>query len=1480
MDFIGLASSFSISLIAGLGNSVIDRVVDNKPLAKRITDCFRKAVDRWDVAEDVKDSVKVKELKHLSYLDNYIENPAKGINPKLIELLRFWIEELRNDQICYDFIIENKIDILNCKLNDAQRVLKEAVLSSLDALHDGNQKLLTGQKELLDGQQTIADGIKELLEQQQSSIPTVNQEGEVALYVGQNSGSININIPKESDVENIEKAFSFMSPLRHEFPSINPEIKRKEADQIISWIEAPADKKEPKRVGFVVGAPGIGKTALTNVVYNRLENHQNYVVWGFKVDMVKFDDITDIENKMRLDITLTEAVLRCAAAKKRVVVIVDQIDALSLSLSSDRTPLSSLAIFIKDISRIPNVRVLVSCREFDLEYDNTLSSIYSYSFGAEKWHIDRFCADEVKQVLRQNGTQSEMSAQDIEALGNPQMLATFLKVKALNLPRGLESASLNFNSLYDVLWNEHIIKAKIYNTNRHRLLACIDMIVDRMHTEQKISIPSVQIESQYSNEVSYLCTEGFLHKSEHQLQFTHQTWFDYAYARRFTENGKQIIDELQGKHQGLFVRTQVSSVMNYLRTYDPGSYISALKKILFNVGIDGKPSIRFHLKSLALSGLLYQPNHTYAEKRLVEEILSSENSLGMVAIKAVNTPEWADVALSALQKSYGWSASPKAYRDTLLGNLSAIQLNYSDYFFSTMSELLHVCSEDEIDAVLSQLHFRNVRSIPLKTHAFYTELIARYPNKICSSLLANMVREYPDFVASEMIRAIRLIVASRKSQYTSHFGVDHEFKEVFELLKQRDPNAALSMCIEALHNISVDTAWKVQLSDVIKSELFHEYVRDPNPDMNYELPNFLFNHIVNTLELLLDAGEDITSYLHRLIDSKIEPMVYAALCVLADNPNQFRDLAYHTFINSGFINDSTPWVEYGICEVLKVTFPQFDMGQKKAVVDAILKVKKPMDTKLCYEKNLKNRLKYGIPLTYEGLQRGTLLNSIDENVLKNISLEAFHELGRLRRKFKKMENSRPCSMTTFCGWQSLGKSAIAHMSLNAWHTSMQTYNTNNHIDIETPTLTGQANAFRNEVALNPDKFFKLILEIIGDDSIMMDYPVAGLHGLLDAERLDLAERVMIEIAKWIGDDLERTDRNFSVHALLFAFTDRISEKVLPQVFFDFLCCVVLKKDDRNDAILNEGHIEFDAINRTRGHAAYKLVECQQYPQYSLQIFDILEQIAPTANVTTRAAILLNFALLNNIDKDRSLKLFKVLTADYDSRLIMMPLHNLNPLFYYINYAIDELIDYFEHAITTSGGRKTASVILWLAWHRHQHKKAKDILDRAVKNIDAQVALITFFMQQNMYEATAMDYILQFVDLKESSSDLAKSFDTLFRNLPVREITSWKLAKLYTDSQMVLLQYDGYLAFLNKLAAINPELTLECINRFAAVAPSDTRTTATVTDIVLKTYNSIRKYDDPDMLPELELAMDILDKVIEYNHGSANTKKFIYQLDND
>jgi len=54
----------------------------------------------------------------------------------------------------------------------------------------------------------------------------------------------------------------------------------------------------------------------------------------------------------------------------KVVLIIDQIDALSLSLSSNRKPLNTYNRLIKRISSLgPKVRIVISCRTFDLEFD-------------------------------------------------------------------------------------------------------------------------------------------------------------------------------------------------------------------------------------------------------------------------------------------------------------------------------------------------------------------------------------------------------------------------------------------------------------------------------------------------------------------------------------------------------------------------------------------------------------------------------------------------------------------------------------------------------------------------------------------------------------------------------------------------------------------------------------------------------------------------------------------------------------------------------------------------------------------------------------------------------------------------------------------------------------------------------------------------------------------------------------------------------
>ena len=111
------------------------------------------------------------------------------------------------------------------------------------------------------------------------------------------------------------------------------------------------------------------------------------------------------------------------------------------------------------------------------------------------------------------------------------------------------------------------------------------------------------------------------------------------------------------------------------------------------------------------------------------------------------------------------------------------------------------------------------------------------------------------------------------------------------------------------------------------------------------------------------------------------------------------------------------------------------------------------------------------------------------------------------------------------------------MSPEAWHKSMRAY-TNDPMDWNKPSLTGQCHLFRAVVAKEPDKYIGLLDTALDDDCVILDYPQAGMQGLLDAGRVDDAMHVLERILDVIGNDVNSTIRGFNLHSLLFAACDR------------------------------------------------------------------------------------------------------------------------------------------------------------------------------------------------------------------------------------------------------------------------------------------------------------------------------------------------------
>ena len=137
---------------------------------------------------------------------------------------------------------------------------------------------------------------------------------------------------------------------------------------------------------MVYGKAGVGKSVVMSDLLKELQANPEYLVLGLKSDQIEFVNTKDLAQQLHLAKPLDIVVRESAQKYKRVILLIDQIDALSLSLSSNRTPLRSILKLIGQIQYVPNVRVVISCRPYDLEYDPSLETLRIKN----KWEIKEF----------------------------------------------------------------------------------------------------------------------------------------------------------------------------------------------------------------------------------------------------------------------------------------------------------------------------------------------------------------------------------------------------------------------------------------------------------------------------------------------------------------------------------------------------------------------------------------------------------------------------------------------------------------------------------------------------------------------------------------------------------------------------------------------------------------------------------------------------------------------------------------------------------------------------------------------------------------------------------------------------------------------------------------------------------------------------------------------------------------------------------
>ena len=164
-------------------------------------------------------------------------------------------------------------------------------------------------------------------------------------------------------------------------------------DEIVNWIINSGD--DNKNLAMLIDQAGTGKTVTLQDVLIDLET-KNIDVLAIKADQ-QLSGITNLSDfSARLGLPQSpEQILSRLSQLGRVAVLIDQIDALSLSLAHDQATLDIVLDFIARLRRIPNLRILISCRLFDRNSDPRLKQMDL----AQQFTLSQFTEDEVSSIL-------------------------------------------------------------------------------------------------------------------------------------------------------------------------------------------------------------------------------------------------------------------------------------------------------------------------------------------------------------------------------------------------------------------------------------------------------------------------------------------------------------------------------------------------------------------------------------------------------------------------------------------------------------------------------------------------------------------------------------------------------------------------------------------------------------------------------------------------------------------------------------------------------------------------------------------------------------------------------------------------------------------------------------------------------------------------------------------------------------------------
>ena len=390
-------------------------------------------------------------------------------------------------------------------------------------------------------------------------------------------------------------------------------IRRDETDRILAhWKEG-----EARKVALVTGTAGVGKTSVISQVLDDAEIHELPML-ALRVDRL---EPADRPEELGKHLGLPASPVRTLAAVARgqdCLLVVDQLDAVSTASGRNPQFFDCIGAMLEETRQHPNMRVLSACRKFDVDNDIRLRDLVSENGIAHEFPVVSFDTETVRILLERLGLNpGEFSAKQFDLLALPLHMRLLSEVVK---DEGVDTSVLQTTKdLYDAFWDHKENALRLHGVPAGQMRQVIDLMVDHMTDRELLFVP-VSLLDAHAHVAAVMTSENILVRDGSRVSFFHESFLDYAFARRMEATGENLASYVLAREQSLFVRSQVRQVLLHRRDLALQDALREIDAILNGGGI------RSHLKAIVISlmGALEDP--TEDEWRLLEPLLQSDLS--------------------------------------------------------------------------------------------------------------------------------------------------------------------------------------------------------------------------------------------------------------------------------------------------------------------------------------------------------------------------------------------------------------------------------------------------------------------------------------------------------------------------------------------------------------------------------------------------------------------------------------------------------------------------------------------------------------------------------------------------------------------------------------------------------------------------------------------------------------------------------------